>query len=419
MTNTPQFPWRVEENTKEAELLIIEVAARLQLSPTQVQQAEQNYHALADYIDAPKSPLEDHIETVHASGSFAIGAPIMGKSQETQHDVDAVLELIGFKDADSESILKLVEEALLRPDSNGKSRYEGMIERNSRCVTVTYHDGRTVDLMPVHHITDKNSYKKKLFHFKEARSYKPEESYRKNVAPRGFKKWYLDQEKCLSGPPLVLQKHFIETRESAFEKRHILLEKAETEEFPEQKSLPEKTARTLAIQLLKRNRDIQYERLSGRKPPSVLLATLGMQSSGSMQPLLIDELINVAKHIRNTLTANVRAGSKLHVTNPWWHQDVISDRWNSTEDQNLYLDQLTGLINDMEALKVEPRLSERKRILVRNFGENVTVSVLKSLEEQRSQQRKQGATRVTSTGSIVATTPSLVRAETKKTPFGG
>lgn len=163
MSNLPAFPSRIDENTKEAELLIIETVARLQLSPTQVQQAEQNYHALADYIDGEGSPLEDRVETVHASGSFAIGAPIVGKLAETQHDVDAVLELVGFQDADPQYVLELTENALLRPNRTGESRYTGMVERNSRCVTVTYKDGRTVDLMPVHHITDKLISEKSCF----------------------------------------------------------------------------------------------------------------------------------------------------------------------------------------------------------------------------------------------------------------
>jgi len=400
MNNMPAFPSRVDENTKEAELLIIETVARIQLSPTQVQQAEQNYHALADYIDGEGSPLEDRVETVHASGSFAIGAPIVGKLAETQHDVDAVLELVGFQDA-------------------GKSRYTGMVERNSRCVTVTYKDGRTVDLMPVHHITDKTDFRKKLFHYKEASAGKAEERYRKKVAPRGFKDWYLTEEEALHGAPLILNEQYMQASSRAFAKRQILMEKADTEKFPEQKSLPEKTARTLAVQLLKRHKDIQYMRLSGRKPPSVLIATLAMQSSRYIEPLLIDELINVASYLSHVFTANVRTGTILNVSNPWWNEDVISDRWNSVSDQNQYLTELNDLIIDLNTLKIEPRLSERKKILERNFGENVTVSVLKALEERRSLDRTRGATKISRTGGILVAKPSIAHAAEKKTQFGG
>ena len=120
MTDTGTFPRSVSETARDAERLIIDVAARIQLSPSQVKQAEDNYNALAEYIDSPGSPLQDKIDKVHASGSFAIEAPIVGKIRDTQHDVDAVLELVGFKDADPEQILKMVERALLRPDREGK-----------------------------------------------------------------------------------------------------------------------------------------------------------------------------------------------------------------------------------------------------------------------------------------------------------
>lgn len=419
MSDLLRFPLRVDDKIKEAELLVIEVAARIQLSPTQVQQAEQNYTALSDYIDGEGSPLEDCVQTVHASGSFAIGAPIVGKLKETQHDVDAVLELIGFKNDTPKYVLKLTEEALLRPDKDGKTRYQGMVTRNSRCVTVTYKDGRTVDLMPVHHVTDHSDIRKNLFHYKEARGTKPEESYKKPVAPRGFKDWYLKEEETLTGQPLVLQERYQTTTASVFAKRQVLLAKADTEDFPEQKSLPEKTARTLAIQLLKRNRDIKYMGLSGRKPPSVLIATLGMHSSRNMHSLLVDELINVANYLISQFERNVRLGLELHVTNPSWNQDIISDRWKSVSDQRVYLQQLKELVADMIVLKSENQLGERKRILQRNFGETVSNSALGALEKQRSQNRITGATKVTRTGAIALAGASSSRAKAKKTPYGG
>lgn len=258
-----------------------------------------------------------------------------------------------------------------------------------------------------------------MFHYKEASAGNAEERYRKKVAPRGFKDWYLTEEEALHGAPLILNEQYMQASSRAFAKRQILMEKADTEKFPEQKSLPEKTARTLAVQLLKRHKDIQYMRLNGRKPPSVLIATLAMQSSRYMEPLLIDELINVASYLSHVFTANVRTGTILNVSNPWWNEDVISDRWNSVSDQNQYLTELNDLIIDLNALKIEPRLSERKKILERNFGENVTVSVLKALEERRSLNRTRGATKISRTGGILVAKPSIAHAAEKKTQFGG
>ncbi|MBB39096.1 MAG: hypothetical protein CMF01_03330 [Hyphomonas sp.] len=209
------------------------------------------------------------------------------------------------------------------------------------------------------------------------------------------------------------------TQSKVFDGRRTLLDKADTEEFPDQKALPEKSARTLVVQLLKRHRDIRYMKLQGRKPPSVLIATLAMQSSGNVQPMLIDELIAVAEALIAALRSNLNVNGKLVVENPFWKEDLISDRWNGPDDVAQYQNSLVQLVSDMQKLKLEQRLSERKDILRRNFGEDVSVRVLKSLEEHRSNQRILGATAVNSTGGIIAAAASQVRAETKKTHYGG
>ena len=61
-------------------------------------------------------------------------------------------------------ILGLLYEAI-----NGEegSRYHGMVTQNSRCVTVKYDDGTTIDLMPVARIAGQPERAGHLFHFKK------------------------------------------------------------------------------------------------------------------------------------------------------------------------------------------------------------------------------------------------------------
>jgi hypothetical protein len=47
------------------------------------------------------------------------------------------------------------------------SRYHGMVTQNSRCVTVKYDDGTTIDLMPVARIAGQPERAGHLFHFKK------------------------------------------------------------------------------------------------------------------------------------------------------------------------------------------------------------------------------------------------------------
>lgn len=386
----------------EAELLVTVSAAALQISATLHAQAEQNYNALADYIDAEGSPLQGRVLGVFASGSFAIGAAILGKTKSTQHDVDAVLVLGGAYLEDPETVLNDVFRAITRPDSQGRTRYQGKTMLNSRCITVTYDDGRSIDIMPVCEFilgqpdSDECHY---LFHHK-AESGKLVQSYHKRVRPKGFKRWYQDEDTKLVASP----KGFL--FEDAFRRsvhdQQVLTTKAEAEPFPEAKLMEEKSLRTLVIQLLKRNRHIGRRRGKIQKcPPSVIIATMAMQSGRFMESLLVDELINVATSIATRLKTQIGTGRPLEIYNPSWDGiDKFSDRWGSLTDMREYLTLLQELVVDMKDLKTTLSSEARKSILRRAFGEDVSVSSLKTLSERRANNRFTGRTVVGRTGAI-------------------
>lgn len=406
----------------EAELLVTASAAAIQISENLHTQAETNYNAIATYIDKEGSPLYGHVLGIFPSGSFAIGAAILGKTKSTQHDVDAVLVLQGHHRADPLETLKLVKNSLLRPDQDGPSRYAGKVSMNSRCVTVTYDDGRTVDIMPVCEFQlsqthdDERHY---LFHYKKGNGIRPEESYHKPVRPKGFKRWYKSEEDKLTyGPAGFIFESAFQDQVRAFH-RGVLTEKAETESFPENERLLEKTIRTIAIQLIKRNKQIGRRRGKvKRTPPSVLVATLGMKSSPQMQPLLIDEVIHVASYIIAHFTPQVQLRQSLELYNPSWEGvDLISDRWGSPTDMAEYCFLLKELVEDLEALKLTENAQERKNILMRCFGENVSIEAITKLSEKRAIDRNAGKTAVSRTGSIVPA--SLSSPAVAKTKFYG
>lgn len=406
---------------EDAERMVVEVAASIQLTPSLNEQAEQNFTAIAEYIDAPSSQLANQVRGFHASGSFSIGAPIMGKIAEHQHDVDIVLELEGHYFADPQSVLTAVYNALLRPDSDGRTRYQGMVSMNSRCITVTYKDGRTVDIMPVHDMRQTDKRRVQLFHYKAAKSGQAAQSYHKKVCPRGFKDWYIRSEEKLTQLKTFYFREALNKSILQYEERsqNRVIAKADIEPFPEQKGFESKTPRTLALQLHKRQRDIAYRNTTFRKPPSVILATLCMKSSGVMQPYLIDELLAVTQSLRDVLNQCIQNNVGLTLTNPEWDEDLLTDRWGSVEDSRIYCRYLTAFQNDMEALKLEPREAERAKILKKYFGENVSKKALVELAKHRSELRKSGKTRVIPTGAIITTSASSGSSSQAKTTFYG
>ncbi|MGO7924491.1 hypothetical protein ACC755_35905 [Rhizobium ruizarguesonis] len=84
--------------------------------------------------------------------------------------------------------------------------------------------------------------------------------------------------------------------------------------------------RLVAIQLLKRFRDIQFRGRDGPCPPSVVIAAMALDA-GQMSDSLCDELIAIATHIQREIENAERDLRKVVVANPAHPADVFTDRW--------------------------------------------------------------------------------------------
>ena len=60
--------------SEPVDVLLADVAIRIQLSVTDYRKAEDRYQTLSEWIDRRGSPLEGRVQLVYAQGSMAIGA---------------------------------------------------------------------------------------------------------------------------------------------------------------------------------------------------------------------------------------------------------------------------------------------------------------------------------------------------------
>ena len=79
--------------SEPVDLLLADVAIRIQLNRTDYAKAEQRYHTLGDHIDRKGSPLEGQVQLVYPHGSMAVGATIASKTTTDEHDVDFIAQL--------------------------------------------------------------------------------------------------------------------------------------------------------------------------------------------------------------------------------------------------------------------------------------------------------------------------------------
>jgi hypothetical protein len=391
-----------------ADQLLIDVARRIQLSPEKHAKAETAYHALCDHIDREDSPLHGLVGDCYPSGSFGIGAVVASRVRTNQHDLDVVLELHMHRNTAPAVLLGMLYNAV-RGEKG--SRYYDKTTLNSRCVTVEYADGFKVDMMPI--VRDSSGIERQgeLFHSKDG------ESYRKPVNPYGFKTLY--NEMVQTDPTFVRK---FRTRDGL-----ILLEKAYVEPMEGQVRLDDKSPRTVAVQLLKRYRDVRH-RLPGRKDrrcvPSVVIAAWALDKP-TVQPTLLHELMDLSRFIQRRILTAQRHGQLVDVYNPAWPGvDRFTDRWPGTaENQDLLLGDLEELSIKLEALASDAfSPSQTKALLQDLFGETAAEDAITKMMERRQSQEESGGLKYGLTGSVVTGTSAAVAgraAARSRTDFGG
>ena len=92
--------------------MLMDIARRVQISPTKQGEAEQHFQALCAYVDRVGSPLESMVIACYPGGSFATGTAIASSVSKDQHDVDVVMELDVDSNSDPKQTLGLLYEAI-------------------------------------------------------------------------------------------------------------------------------------------------------------------------------------------------------------------------------------------------------------------------------------------------------------------
>jgi hypothetical protein len=283
--------------------LLMDVALRVQLAPSQYRLAMQHYETLGHYLEREGSPLKGLVSRLYAQGSMAIGAVISSKFENDEFDLDVILELVVDAYTPPAVVLDTVFHTI---KGDPGSRYYKVTRRNTRCVTVDY-DNMHVDFTPAVRLRDPRERVSNIFHAHED---DPIHRHRHVMAnPWGFANWFEAR--------MPAARFFAET---------VLRKSAEP--LPPLEQLNEKSLPLLALQLIKRWRNKVYDQRDGmRMPPSVVLSCLvGMNASVRLG--LLEELTSQVNYIKAHLEAADRRGEKFYLMNPRCPDgDCFTDRW--------------------------------------------------------------------------------------------
>lgn len=371
--------------------ILAEIAVGLQLPPGLHAKAVARYKAVCDYIDRAGSPLASRVSCLYPQGSMAIDATISTRGTDDEYDIDAVAEITGGSEG-PEVLLDLLELAL-------KDYPMSRIERKTRCITIYYADDMHLDVTPARRLAPKEK-EGVIAHAKRGR---PDEHRFVPMNAYAFCEWYKQRAPIENRFALALNREL-------YAKHGFVFDAAEVEDVPEQTPLIVKSVTTVALQLIKRHRNIFYADADGRMPPSVMLSChAGHAASPGMG--LANMVIRQARWTARAIAEAARQGKLLEVPNPEFPAERFTDRWPENQSQQqTYARALNDLADGLQSFRDrDVELEDLQAWLRTRFGQRVVTRSVEAFNKRLGQQvqsRQHGFTR--SGGLYVPAAPAII-----------
>jgi len=344
--------------------VLIRICILLQLTKTQYKEAEAHYLSVAEWLRAPASPIATLNPDIYPQGSLRIGTTVRPWWRE-EYDLDLVLWLELYQNANPIEVLDLVERRL-----RDHGTYAPMVERKNRCIRLNFARQFHLDILPA----------RPDLRFSGSHILVPDCAAKdwKESNPKGYAAW--------------------------FEGRGALQLAEGTRAAIEQLPLPEgaedKNALQLAVQLLKRWRDIRFANTPELAPISIVLTTLaGLNYTGELNP--IEALSAIVQRINCT----VPSFGRLVVCNPANPHEDLSERWDgSPEAYGAFVAAMRDLESDLAELQ-RPGMPATSQRLERLFGETAPMAIREQAATVETM-RKTSELGVARTGAITVVTSS-------------
>lgn len=386
-----------------AEILLADTAIKVELPPSQHMIAIERYEAVRTYIEREGSLLRGLVALFYPQGSMAISATIRAKRRDDGYDIDIIAELLLAIGTPPAVVLDLLFKALRGEPG---SRYYDMVKRQTRCVTIYYADGMHLDVTPSILVNEQDPRRSNIFHAKPGA---PHEDKTLEMNSHAFARHFRD----LTPVDFLFA--------SAYAKRAWLadaaLAKAEAEEVPPHSSeLGGKSTSVVALQLLKRNRNILYQpRTSLRMPPSAMMSCLTAEVAVPGRSIGA-ALVVISTHILTSLEQAQAAGKLVDVRNPKCSSERFTDRWpENLAAQDLYIRDLRRFQGQLAELMDPARsLKEKGDLLAAMFGEQPARDVIRDYNLRIGQSVQSGQRLIGAGGGVLVGAPAVAKAPAVK-----
>jgi hypothetical protein len=354
------------------------IGVSVQLTPTQFEKAETSYNAVGEWLQDDDSPVAAFDPSIFPQGSLLLDTTVKPLSH-TEFDLDLVCLLLLSRVRP----MDVYDMLLMRMRSHG--RYAPIILPERRCIRIDYAGDFHLDIVPAIPDPDcKPGETCLLIPDREKKIWRPSN-------PKGYASWFDGRT---------------QVRAAAFS----LYERKEIEPLSAPEAAYAKPPLKLAVQLLKRWRDVAFEERMELAPSSIILTTLaGLLYRGEGHPT--EALATILDGIHRW--ANTEP---IRLQNPSNAKEWITDRW---KDKPAMYDAFIEAIFDLRVrwhkLIEKGRFPDFIAELKALFTEVPVTRAVKRFAESRGEARRNGSLYVDkATGSLgVASAPAVIHGTLK------
>lgn len=345
--------------------LLARAAADLQLTDTQYKLAVQRYETIGAWLSAEGTLLAPYRPAIYPQGSLRLGTTVkpIGRNE---YDLDLVCQLnIDWSRSDAVAVLELVERRLLENET-----YRGMTEKLNRCIRITYANQFHLDILPAAPDTPSGVTCVRV----------PDRSLSdwKHSNPIGYADWFEER--------------------AAIRLAEMAAARA-VEPVPAPEDLFEKPPLKIAVQILKRWRDVRYAKLLDIAPISIVLTTLAAHHyAGEESPLV------ALTAVVDRIVAAIPMNGRLVVLNPKNRSEDLSEKWDKDKKAyGAFIDGMVELRDQLRAVASKRGLPHVRSALAPMLGEDLTDRMINQQGQFIEEQRRAGNLRVAGTGALTTT----------------
>ena len=348
------------ERKQNIDAMYRKIATEIEISETQAEKAKESYEAVGNYLN---NNIKQYDVRIFPQGSFMLGTVIKPISDKDEYDIDLVAT-IDNKFTSAKDLKNIVGDVLKTSD-----RYSEKVEEGKRCWTIQYSESANyhMDILPTMKSDTYFQNKKLIMTHKEDEN--SDYEFRQ-TNPEAYYDWFVKR---------------MEEEKKKLTEEYAIRNKIEIVEVPEYKI---KTTLQIAIEILKRYRDIKFKDTPDIKPISIILTTLMARIFTGKENVY--ELIEKFSKEYVLYLEKDENGNVL-IQNPVNENENFADKWPSNpERKEAFFKFMDDLKYDLVTNKVllEGNIREQADAYKKLFGENMVNKVYENIAQKTREERE-------------------------------